>query len=238
MSEQNKAAMKSSTIDSSSSRAQIMANIRRGLGRGEADSQTREQVQARIKQHPRHTIPARSQLPQPQQVELFEAMATEAAAELVNIDSISALPTAVATFLQQNVLDQLLRGSDDTLDALDWSPLTDVTIESRPVRAGDPVSLTLSFAGIAETGTLMLHSGPSSPTTLNFLTDIHLVALKRSDIVGCYEDAWQQLRGSVGEHWPRTVNMITGPSRSADIEQRLQMGAHGPKRLVIFLIDQ
>ena len=61
--------------------------------------------------------------------------------------------------------------------------------------------------------------------------------LKRSDIVGPYEDAWQKLRDKTKGDLPRTVNMITGPSRSADIEQTLQMGAHGPKDLIILLIN-
>jgi L-lactate dehydrogenase complex protein LldG len=64
------------------------------------------------------------------------------------------------------------------------------------------------------------------------------VILKRSDIVGPYEDAWQKLREATQNNLPRTVNMITGPSRSADIEQKLQMGAHGPKELIILLINQ
>ena len=83
----------------------------------------------------------------------------------------------------------------------------------------------------------MLHSRGESPTTLNFLPDTHFVILNRSDIVGPYEDAWQKLRESTNGEMPRTVNMITGPSRSADIEQKLQMGAHGPKDLIILLIN-
>ncbi|RDE22815.1 hypothetical protein DV711_09590 [Motiliproteus coralliicola] len=222
---------------SQNARDQILGNIRRGLGRGELSQQAQTQLRERIGQHPRHTIPARGQLDAEGQVALFRSMAEEAAAELIDIDSLEKLPIAVADFLQQNQLKQLLRGSDAALEALDWGPLEGIKVESRPVQAGDPISLTLSFAGIAETGTLMLHSGPNSPTTMNFLTDIHLVALRQSQIVGFYEQAWQQLRETVGENWPRTVNMITGPSRSADIEQRLQMGAHGPKRLVIFMIN-
>ncbi|MEE9300922.1 MAG: lactate utilization protein, partial [Alphaproteobacteria bacterium] len=101
-----------------------------------------------------------------------------------------------------------------------------------------------AFAGIAETGTCMLISGPQSPTTLNFLVDTHIIVLWTRQIVGSYEDALARLRETaVGRErgarsWmPRTVNLITGPSRSADIEQTIQMGAHGPRRLHILLID-
>ncbi|MEZ5579927.1 MAG: LUD domain-containing protein [Candidatus Competibacteraceae bacterium] len=73
----------------------------------------------------------------------------------------------------------------------------------------------------------MLLSGPHSPpTTLNFLPDTHIVVLRADRIVGAYEDAWDLLRAR-GLGMPRTVNFITGPSRSADIEQTVQMGAHG-----------
>jgi L-lactate dehydrogenase complex protein LldG len=59
------------------------------------------------------------------------------------------------------------------------------------------------------------------------------VLLRREDVIGGYEDAWDLVRQA---KLPRTVNFITGPSRSADIEQKLQMGAHGPKRLIIYMI--
>ena len=105
-------------------------------------------------------------------------------------------------------------------------------------RPGDPVSLTRAFAGIAETGTLMLTSGPAGPTGLNFLPETHMVVVRAGDIAGSYEDAWDRLRDSRdGEALPRTVNLITGPSRTADIEQTIQLGAHGPRRLHVVLIE-
>ncbi|MDX1605990.1 MAG: lactate utilization protein C, partial [Candidatus Competibacterales bacterium] len=109
--------------------------------------------------------------------------------------------------------------------------------ERRAARNGDKVTVTPAFAGIAETGTLMLLSGPDSPTTLNFLPDAHIVVLPAERIVGPYEAAWQRLRAR-NEPLPRTVNLITGPSRSADIEQTLQLGAHGPIRLHILLVER
>ena len=222
----------------SSSRQQIMANLRRGLNRNTDNSSAKSAILERISQRPRSTIPARSQLDHSGQIELFKAMALEAVAELQPLDNIEQLPAAVDAFMQQHQLHQFVMASNKQLTTLDWSQSANTEIEQRVVQSGDIVSLTSSFAGIAETGTLMLHSDPDSPTTLNFLSDIHLVVLRTSTIVGCYEDAWQKLRQQQSNgSWPRTVNMITGPSRSADIEQKLQMGAHGPKRLVIFLVD-
>ncbi len=221
----------------SSSREQIFNNIRQGLKRGPLQGEALAAAQGRLADHPANTVPARSRLPHDEQVQLFVDMATEAAAELIRLDSAEQLPEAVAEFLSANQLTELVRSSAPELSALDWSPLSGVESVQRPARAGDRVSLTSCFAGIAETGTLMLLSGPESPTTLNFLPDIHLVMLEAENIVGAYEDAWAKLRAS-RDDMPRTVNMITGPSRSADIEQKLQMGAHGPKRLVILLIGR
>ncbi len=80
-------------------------------------------------------------------------------------------------------------------------------------------------------------SGSENPTTLNFLPDNHIVVLDAGDLVGDYESFWTALRGTLGKGvLPRTVNWITGPSRSADIEQTMFLGAHGPRRLHIVLI--
>jgi L-lactate dehydrogenase complex protein LldG len=87
----------------------------------------------------------------------------------------------------------------------------------------------------------MLASGADNPTGLAFLPETHMVVLRRDQLVAGLEDAWDMLRAARGPggsgSWPRAVNFVTGPSRSADIEQTLQMGAHGPKRLHILLID-
>ena len=104
------------------------------------------------------------------------------------------------------------------------------------------VSLQHGFAGIAETGTLMLPSAPERPTTLNLLADTAVVVLRTSRVVGAYEDAWDLLRrerqdAATGGFMPRNVMLVTGPSRSADIEQTLELGAHGPRRLHVVLIE-
>ena len=97
-----------------------------------------------------------------------------------------------------------------------------------------------AFAAIAETGTLMLPSDPARPTTLNLLPDTEIAILRTSRVVGAYEEAWDLLRAeaSEGERFmPRNVMLVTGPSRSADIEQALELGAHGPRRLHVVLIE-
>lgn len=216
------------------SKAEILGNIRHGLNRKNTE-QAKSAIRARIDQHNVNLIPKRAQLPHEEQVTLFKSMADEAAAVLIPISSESEIAKVCSDVLREKGIQNLIVADEETINLQSWPE--DIQTEHRPCKIGDTASLTTSFAGIAETGTLMLHSKPNSPTTLNFLPDNHFVILKKSDIVGVYEDAWQKLRKSTSGAIPRTVNMITGPSRSADIEQKLQMGAHGPKDLFIILLE-
>ena len=98
----------------------------------------------------------------------------------------------------------------------------------------------------AETGTLMLTSDTARPSTLNFLPDSHIVILRADQITGAYEEGWKHLRAQGGQgtqgsedgFMPRTVNLVTGPSRTGDIEQTMQLGAHGPRRLHIIIVEK
>jgi L-lactate dehydrogenase complex protein LldG len=84
---------------------------------------------------------------------------------------------------------------------------------------------------------VVLTSGPENPTTLNFLPDVHIVVLEAGAVAGDFETVMEELRERYGVGTlPRTVNMITGPSRSADIEQTLILGAHGPRKLHVILV--
>ena len=221
-------------------REQILAGVRRALGRGPDDAARKAALEARLAKHARNLVPKRAQLDHAGQVRLFVEMAEKAAATVARVASLAEVPAAAAEFLAAQNLPAVLRVAPDaTLQALPWSERPLLKRESGPAKANDTASLTPAFAGIAETGTLMLVSGPASPTTLNFLPDNHIVLLREGQIVGPYEDAWDRLRAAQAPGtWPRTVNFITGPSRSADIEQQLQMGAHGPRRLHIILLAE
>ena len=104
---------------------------------------------------------------------------------------------------------------------------------------GVPAFVSRAFGAVAETGTLVLTSGADNPTTLNFLPEAHMVLINASDVLGSYEEAWDRLRTVYGEATlPRTVNMISGPWRTADIEQTLVRGAHGPRRLHVMVVGE
>jgi len=223
----------------SAARTEILAELRRSLARGD-DAAARAAVDSRISDPQRHLIPARSQLPPGEQLALFVRMATEQAASVVRVQSDAGVPSAIAEFLKAHNLPPSVKVAPQAaLEALDWTsePLLEVAFGG--AAASDRVSVTGAFAAVAESGTLMLVSGEDSPTALNFLPENHVVVLRADQVVGPYEDAWDRIRAAYGPGTlPRTVNFITGPSRTADIEQTIQLGAHGPRRLHIILVEE
>lgn len=96
-----------------------------------------------------------------------------------------------------------------------------------------PVAMTVAVAGVAETGSLVLPASAHTPTGMNFLPDVHIVLLDAAAVVDYMEEAMAPLRAA---GLPRTVNVVTGPSRTADVEQTIQLGAHGPRRLHLLLV--
>ena len=117
------------------------------------------------------------------------------------------------------------------ISSIDWPDL--ITIKTGPATGKELVSVTGALAAVAEAGTLVLVSGEKTPTTLNFLPDDHIVVLSESRVVGHLEDAWGCLRAA--GLMPRTVNLISAPSKTADVELTLVQGAHGPRRLHVIL---
>ncbi|MFG1481013.1 lactate utilization protein [Xanthobacter sp. V4C-4] len=221
-----------------SSRDTVLASVRRALGVTSKEAPRRQEVAGRLAAHPAGVVPARAQLPPAERLELFKDMVLAAAASLDHLPSRDEVPGAIATYLRaRNLPATLLRGADPRLASLPWErePQLDIWIGASDGR--QLVGLSHAFAGIAESGTLVLLSGADNPTTLNFLPDHHLVVVDAADVTGDYEAAWGRIRAAFGPGTlPRTVNWITGPSRSADIEQTLLLGAHGPRSLHVLLV--
>jgi L-lactate dehydrogenase complex protein LldG len=221
-------------------RERILANIRDSLSRGRLDAQTEAELHARVAAHRRNLIPARaSALSHRLQVDLFVAMAEEVQASVARVNSLATVPEAVARYLaEENLPAELVMAPDPSLNAIPWELRPLLQIRRGRAEAEDKVSLTPCHAAIAETGTVMLISGPETPTTLNFLPETHIVLVREEQVVATYEDGWDRLRASTAlDGLPRVVNFITGPSRTADIEQHIELGAHGPRRLHIVLVE-
>jgi L-lactate dehydrogenase complex protein LldG len=226
------------------SRDRILGNLRRSLRRGGAGDGAAAAVRARLAEHRANTIPARAtELDRDGRIHLFQAMAEEVAATVTHLASLDDVPAAVADYLaQHNLPSDMVVTEDPELDPIPWQQRPTLTPRKGVATGDDLVGVTGAFAAVAETGTLMLVSGAGMATRNNFLPDNHIVVLRADQIVPSYEEGWERLRAlktlTDGKFtMPRTVNFITGPSRTADIELKIELGAHGPRRLHILIVD-
>jgi L-lactate dehydrogenase complex protein LldG len=135
-----------------------------------------------------------------------------------------------------------LRAGNLPLKSVCWNALADLpwaqaglAVEARAARGDDLVGITGAYCAIAETGTLMLLSGRDTPAATSLLPETHVAVVRADRVVGTMEAAWQLMRAERGA-LPRAVNFVSGPSRTADIEQTLTLGAHGPYRVHVVLL--
>lgn len=222
----------------SAAREQILAGIRKSLGRSTPDDGAMRAARSRLAGHSRHIIPERVNLDAPGLRELFLSKARAVSATVAEIRAMSNVPEAVAQYLaSENLPARLVQAP--ALRDIDWSVTPTMEVRVGAAEKSDDTSLAIADSGIAETGTLLLSSGPDTPTTLNFVPPTHIVVLLRDHLVASYEDAWDRLRAASAETGqPRVANFITGPSRTGDIEQKIEIGVHGPLRLHILLVGE
>jgi L-lactate dehydrogenase complex protein LldG len=223
-----------------SARDLIFGSIRRSLGVSGNEAPRRKTVDDRLAQHPAGIVPARGQLAPRERLALFRAMVEAAAGTIADIPDPSDVPGAIAAFLRAHNLPMAVRrGADPLLAGLPWQRERTLEVTVGPSDGNDLAAVSHAFGAVAESGTLMLLSGADNPTTLNFLPDTHIVVVDAKDVAGDYETLWRRLREKFGDGlMPRAVNLITGPSRSADIEQTLILGAHGPRRLHVMVVGE
>lgn len=223
-----------------SGRDAVLGSIRRSLGVNGSEPAREQTVQERIGQHKKGLIPARGEISQKERVALFKTMIEQAFATVSVLSSTEEIPSAVAGYLRsKNLPLEIRRGSDPRLEATPWKNEKTLTVTTGPSDGKQFAGISHAFGGVAETGTVVMVSGPENPTTLSFLPEHHIIVLDAKDLAGNYEAVWERIREKYGAgNMPRTVNWISGPSRTADIEQVLLQGAHGPRGLHVLLIDQ
>ena len=219
-------------------RALVLSRIRAGLGVAGRDRTREAAVEERLRAHPRGTIPARAQAEREALLELMTTMLAAQGAEVTRATTPEDAVRAVAEDLRNHNLPSRLRmGADAQLAALPWGVMPGVELVFGPANGEDRAGLSRAVAAAAETGTLVLVSGGDNPTTLAFLPETHFILIRAGGVIGSYEEAFDRLRAIYGEGvLPRTVNLISGPSRTADIEQTIVRGAHGPKRLHVVIL--
>jgi L-lactate dehydrogenase complex protein LldG len=219
-------------------RALVLSRIRGGLGVAGKERAREEAVEERLRAHPRGTIPARALAGREALLELMTAMLAAQGAEVTPAATPEDAVRAVAADLREHRLPPRLRmGGDAQLAAFPWELAPELERVFGPADGADRASLSRAVVAAAETGTLVLVSGANNPTTLAFLPESHFILIRAGDVVGSYEEAFDRLRAVYGDGaLPRTVNLISGPSRTADIEQTIVRGAHGPKRLHVVIL--
>ncbi|HEY7458102.1 MAG TPA: LUD domain-containing protein [Xanthobacteraceae bacterium] len=221
-----------------SARDVVLNSIRRSLGVSGGEAPRRTATDERIARHPRGLVPQRGSEPAKKRLKQFTDMVAEAHGTVQELVSPEEVPGAVSAYLRsKNLPMSVRRGSDPRLNEIPWQNEGTLEVTVGPSDGKQLASVSHAFGAVAETGTIVLVSGPENPTTLNFLPEHHLVVVAAKDIAGNYESVWDALRKK-GAQWPRTVNWITGPSRSADIEQVHLHGAHGPRSLHVLIVGK
>jgi L-lactate dehydrogenase complex protein LldG len=99
------------------------------------------------------------------------------------------------------------------------------------------VGFTLCEALIARNGSIMLSNANMAGRRLSIYPPVHIVLAYTSQLVTDLKDAFKIIKTKYGSNLPSMITTVTGPSRTADIEKTLVLGAHGPKELFVFLLD-
>lgn len=217
----------------SDARTDTLAAIRGALGRGALPETTQSELRAHIARPQPRLQPAIGEDTRARFVRRVQA----AAMTLAHVAREDEVPQAVAAYVADHGLPTEIVVAP-ALAALPW-PDT-LRVSAGAAQRHTPVGVTPCAVAIAETGSVVLPSAPDTPTTLNFVPDDHIVVVHAAHVVMYLEDAWARLRErytpGAQSTWPRTVNVISGPSRTADVDQVVQIGVHGPRRVHVILV--
>ena len=217
-------------MDTSIARRNILARIRAAQGReAEPAESEREAAADYLVRHPQGP---RAPMPEDLGARFIEE-AQKLSTTVESVDALSDVPSAVLRYLTQQGL-PLQAIAWQTLQDFDWAE-AGLEVEFRKPVDGDVVGITGCFCATAETGTLVLLSGPETYASAGLLPETHIAIVPASRIVAGHEEAFDLIRAERGE-LPRAVNFVSGPSRTGDIEQTIVLGAHGPYRVYVIVV--
>lgn len=216
--------------DNQVSREAVLARVRAALRRDGPDDEARAAAHAYLaarRQGPRPALPA-------DLVQRFLDRAADMSSTTERIDAIEAVPAAVARYAASVGVAGAAAVCWPELGWLDWRA-AGVTVDVRATVGDDALGITGCFCAIAETGTLVFASSGNSPSATFLLPETHVAIVHPAQIVAGMEDAFARLREERTE-MPRALNLVSGPSRTGDIEQTIVLGAHGPRRVHILVV--
>jgi L-lactate dehydrogenase complex protein LldG len=137
---------------------------------------------------------------------------------------------AAGTIPQALPLKEYLRRKE--LEVIDWAATPGLE-----ALYGAEVAITDVYAAIAETGTIVCISDPGHSRGLTLVPPVHIALVRKSDLIPDMIDFWGRFKGTDPKSLPASIAMITGPSKSADIEGILVTGVHGPGVVHILVIE-
>ncbi len=224
--------------DNRASRDAVLGRVRRALRQDGDRGAARVAAEAYVAAHAHGPRPTRPD----DLVAHFRRRATDMASTVDSIASVADIPAAVARYIDALVLPPALAVQQSRqgvcwpeFAGLDWQGVG-LQIEARPTIGNDRLGITGCMCAIAETGTLVFTTGADTPSASALLPDTHIAVLRADRVVPGMEEAFALIRRE-REVMPRAVNMISGPSRTGDIEQTIVLGAHGPFRVHILVLN-
>ena len=229
--------MPTSLATNKAAREAVLGRVKKALGATGDRAAAKTEAQRYISAHahgPRPAMPA-------DLLTRFMQRAVDMESTVERVPDHAAIPYAVARYINALDLPPELAPQMShkgvcwpEFAGLDWKGAS-LVIEARPTLGDDRLGITGTFCAIAETGTLVVLTGADSPTATTLLPDTHIAVVRADRIVSGMEEAFALVRFEKGQP-PRAINMISGPSRTGDVEQTIVLGAHGPFRVHILVV--
>lgn len=219
-------------------RERILNKIKTSLGRSKDRSKLEIDVlEKRLKRTGKNLIPKRAIIEKNKLLEAFVNSAKDVASSVVVIEDISKIPEEIVDYLKiNNIASRIVVLPNEEIDFVNWDKHPTLDVVKKCADEMDETVLVSSYAAIAETGTVVQLSSPENPITSHFLPDNSIVLIKASRILPSAEDVFELLRKE-NKDIPRSMTLISGPSRTGDIALNIEMGAHGPRKVHLLILN-
>ena len=212
---------------SESSREAVLARIRQGLAAGPAPLPPR----------PDFAAPVHPPLGNPDVVVAFAERFQQIGGEFHYCETLADFATQLAAYRERQQVGAPYVWEPDLQAVLQAADIEFRAEEIDFIATAD-LSLTSCEALVARTGSVLVSAATASGRRLSIYPDQHLVLARPSQVVAEIGDALQLMQERYGAAMPSMVSLTSGPSRTADIEKTLVLGAHGPRRIALFLLEE
>ncbi|MDO7851253.1 LutC/YkgG family protein [Hymenobacter convexus] len=212
---------------SESSRDAVLARIRQGLAAGPASMPTR----------PDFTTPVHPPLANADPVVAFAESFQRVGGEFYYCESLPHLAAQLAGFQKRQQVGVPFVWEPEMQALLYKAGVAFRADETEFIEKAD-LGLTSCEALVARTGSVLVSAATASGRRLSIYPDQHLVLARPSQVVAEIGDALRLMQSRYGAQMPSMVSLTSGPSRTADIEKTLVLGAHGPRRIALFLLEE